>query len=64
MIERRWIVRCDEAGCTTVLVCPAPDDVIYGDDKGNAGITAVESGWDARPNRSETYCPTHDTEMA
>jgi hypothetical protein len=63
MIERRWVLRCDEPDCNAVLVCPPPDDVIYGDDKGNAGISAVECGWDARPNRRETYCPEHDTEL-
>lgn len=45
MIERRWIVRCDDDYCDEVLICDPPNDVIYGDDKGNAGITAVDEGW-------------------
>lgn len=62
MFERRWVVRCDHPQCDEVLICPRPNDVVYGDDKGNAGIYAADCFWDVRPNRRETYCRTHARE--
>lgn len=58
-LQRRWIATCDEPWCEALLICPNPNDLIYGDDKGNAGISAVDAGWDAIPSSSLTYCPRH-----
>ena len=61
MIERRWVVRCDQPGCDEVLVVPPPDAGGL-DDKWGAGEYAADSGWDVSPARREAYCTTHARE--
>lgn len=58
-LSRRWIITCDSRDCFEILICPPGNDPIYGDDRGTAGIYVSDHGWEARPNRQETYCPDH-----
>lgn len=47
-------------GCEQVIVVPPYDDGVP-DTKWEAGAHVSDQGWDARPNRRETYCPRHSS---
>ncbi|NUS57065.1 MAG: hypothetical protein HOV66_19745 [Streptomycetaceae bacterium] len=55
-IRRRWVATCDAPGCDAAV--PLIGDQFDG--KFELGLQVYEAGWDAAPNKDETYCPEHN----
>lgn len=54
MMRRGWVAQCDHPGCRGAFIAE-PGEL----ERWEFGITLVESGWNAAPNRPETLCPQH-----
>ena len=53
-LRRLWVARCDEPGCTAMIVAETTDM-----ERWEAGQMTNDAGWDARPSTPETWCPLH-----